>query len=87
MNGEDVSARCFYADDRNGVVRLYKLNANGHKYVRGTKGDPEWRPEWPEHRMYCHDESGNLVELKPFHGFGEAATEERRGRVRIELAR
>lgn len=33
LNGVDVTARCFYADGRRGVVRLYRLNAEGKKYV------------------------------------------------------
>lgn len=33
FNGVDVTNRCFYADGRRGVVRMYKLNAEGRKYV------------------------------------------------------
>jgi hypothetical protein len=33
LNGVEVTHRCFYADGRRGVVRLYKLNADGQKYV------------------------------------------------------
>ncbi len=33
LNGVDVSSRCFYADNRRGVVGLYKLNAEGKKYI------------------------------------------------------
>ena len=35
LNGVDVSRRCFYADDRRGIVRLYDLDAAGHYYRRG----------------------------------------------------
>ena len=32
LNGTEVTTRCFYADMRRGVVRLYSLNAEGKKY-------------------------------------------------------
>lgn len=37
LNGVDVSSRCFYADDRAGVVRLYLVNVDGKKYVTAGK--------------------------------------------------
>ncbi len=36
LNGEDVTSRSFYADTRRGVVRLYKLNAEGKRYIDPT---------------------------------------------------
>lgn len=33
LNGRDVTPRCFYADGRRGVARLYILDAGGKKYV------------------------------------------------------
>lgn len=33
IDGEDVTNHCFESDDREGYVGLYKLNAEGHKYV------------------------------------------------------
>lgn len=32
LNGEDVTNRCFYADGRRGVVRLYRLE-NGQPFA------------------------------------------------------
>ena len=34
LNGEEVTSRCFYADDRAGVVRLYALDSHGLKYTK-----------------------------------------------------
>ena len=34
LNGVEVTNNCFYADGRRGVVRMYRLNAEGRKYVR-----------------------------------------------------
>ena len=33
LDGVDVSEWCYYADGRRGVVRLYRQNATGHKYI------------------------------------------------------
>lgn len=33
LDGAEVTARCFYADGRRGVVRLYRLNAEGKMFV------------------------------------------------------
>jgi hypothetical protein len=33
VDGEDVTDRCFQADDETGCVLLYSLNADGAKYV------------------------------------------------------
>jgi hypothetical protein len=38
FNGVDVTSRCFYADGRRGVVRLYKLNPFGQKYADHARG-------------------------------------------------
>ena len=45
LNGEDVTSRCFYADDRVGVVGLYCVNAEGRKYVNAarTGAAKEWK--------------------------------------------
>lgn len=39
LNGVEVTRRCFYADSRRGIVRLYKLNAEGRKYVNQYPDD------------------------------------------------
>jgi hypothetical protein len=41
LNGEEVTERCFYADDRRGVVGLYRLNAAGNKYVEDAQTGEE----------------------------------------------
>lgn len=33
LNDVEVTNRCFYADDRAGIVRLYRVSAAGSKYV------------------------------------------------------
>lgn len=33
LNGVEVTSRCFYADGRRGVVRLYALDSRGRKFV------------------------------------------------------
>jgi hypothetical protein len=42
LNGQDVSRRCFYADPRRGVVRLYWINRDSSgaviAYVLDTAG-------------------------------------------------
>jgi hypothetical protein len=42
LNGVDVSDRCFYADGRRGVVRLYRLNAQGQKFLEPILDAPHW---------------------------------------------
>jgi len=42
LNGEDVTSRCFYADGRRGVVRLYRLNERGKKFVEPILNAPYW---------------------------------------------
>jgi hypothetical protein len=37
LNGEEVTSRCFYADDRRGIVGLYRLNADGEKYLEDPR--------------------------------------------------
>jgi hypothetical protein len=32
MNGENITARCFYVDTRAGVARCYRENEDGRKY-------------------------------------------------------
>lgn len=36
LDGVEVTSRCFYADGRRGVVRLFKHDANGHVVVNDT---------------------------------------------------
>lgn len=43
LNGVEVTARCFYVDGRRGVVGLYKLNAEGHKYTEPILTAPHRR--------------------------------------------
>jgi hypothetical protein len=43
LNGVEVSSRCFYADGRRGVVRLYRHNAEGHKYIEDDHAATEER--------------------------------------------
>lgn len=38
LDGVEVTKRCFYADPRRGVVRLYLLDADGHKYIDRAAG-------------------------------------------------
>jgi hypothetical protein len=33
LDGVEVTKRCFYADPRRGVVRVFRLNAQGQKFV------------------------------------------------------
>jgi len=40
LNGVEVTDRCFYADGRRGVVRLYRLNAEGQKFVEAAPSGP-----------------------------------------------
>jgi len=42
LNDVEVTNRCFYADGRRGVVRLYKLNAEGRKYTVPIIDAPHW---------------------------------------------
>jgi hypothetical protein len=39
FNGQEVSDRCFCADDKRGIVGLYKVNERGAKYVRSYPDD------------------------------------------------
>lgn len=74
LDGEDVTDRCYYADDEAGIVWLYRRNTNGRFYVIGTAADPDGPAiGWP----YRHNPQ------PPIPGYGEIAREERRGHVRI----
>jgi hypothetical protein len=42
LNGVEVTKRCFYADGRRGVVRLYRLNADGKKFTEPIINAPHW---------------------------------------------
>jgi hypothetical protein len=42
LNDVEVTNRCFYADGRRGVVRLYKLNERGQKYLEPIIDAPHW---------------------------------------------
>ena len=46
LDGVEVTDRCFYADGRRGVVRLYKLDANGRKYKEPIINAPHWAVPW-----------------------------------------
>ena len=37
LNGVEITRRCFYADVRRGVVRCYRLNEVGQKYVENAR--------------------------------------------------
>jgi hypothetical protein len=36
LDGVEVTDRCFYADGRRGIVRLYALDAHGRKHTDAT---------------------------------------------------
>jgi len=36
--GQDVTRRCFFADDTDGRAGLYLLNADGRRYIDRTQG-------------------------------------------------
>lgn len=40
LDGEDVTTRCFVADDRQGYVGQYMLGGNGQRLVDREKGGP-----------------------------------------------
>src|SRR3990167_6545590 len=42
LNSEDVSARCFEADDIAGYVCLFKLGPNGKFYMDHEREEPAW---------------------------------------------
>ncbi len=42
LNGEEVTTRCLYVDTRRGVVRLYRLNAEGQKFIEPILNAPHW---------------------------------------------
>jgi len=59
----EVTNRCFYADGRRGVVRLYRLNAEGRKYVehgefRHWNVPPQLRPRIATEELRGHVEWG-----------------------------
>lgn len=41
FNGENVTMRCFEADDQAGYVQLYKLNDEGKKFLDGEEAASE----------------------------------------------
>ena len=43
LNGTDVTNLCYFADDRRGIVRMYRLDANGKKFVAGDRVATEQR--------------------------------------------
>lgn len=46
LNGQDISKRCFYADSRRGIARVYLLTDGGRPYVvdpRGRVATATWR--------------------------------------------
>lgn len=59
LDGVDVTSRCFYADDSAGIVRLYRLNAEGKKYVEHAQFEhwdvpPHLRPRVATEEMRGH---------------------------------
>ena len=42
LDDVEVTTRCFYADDRRGVVRLYRLNEAGKKFIEPILNAPHW---------------------------------------------
>lgn len=42
FNGREITRHCFYADGRRGVVRIYKVNAEGHHYTEPIINSPHW---------------------------------------------
>jgi hypothetical protein len=42
LNGVDVTSRCFYADGRRGVVRLYRLNEENKKFMEPIINAQHW---------------------------------------------
>lgn len=42
LNGIEVTERCFYADPRRGVVRLFLLDVDAKKYVNRATGEVAW---------------------------------------------
>jgi hypothetical protein len=40
LDGEDVSDRCFMADDEAGLVGLYQRNETGHFFVLPGRNEP-----------------------------------------------
>ncbi len=43
LDGDDVSNRCFYFDEDNGIVGLHALNEKGKKYAFQDGIATEWR--------------------------------------------
>jgi hypothetical protein len=43
LEGEDVTNRCFYFDEDNGIVGIHALNAEGNKYALDGDVAREWR--------------------------------------------
>jgi hypothetical protein len=58
LDGVEVTNRCFYADGRRGVVRLYRLNAEGRKFIQPILNAPHWavprRVATEERRGHVH---------------------------------
>jgi hypothetical protein len=43
LNGEDVTTRCFLADEEEGIVGLYLRDDTGHFYKQGDGAAHEFR--------------------------------------------
>jgi len=39
LNGVDVTSRAFYADTRRGIVRMYRVDIHGKKYLERSDLD------------------------------------------------
>ena len=42
LNGREITDQTFYCDTRRGIVRLYKLNAEGKKYLDPVTHEAAW---------------------------------------------
>ena len=42
LNGRNVTAGTFYVDSRRGILRRWKLDADGHRYVDKSTGKAAW---------------------------------------------
>jgi hypothetical protein len=60
FNGEDVSSRCFYADDTAGIVRLYTHDPP----QRGLDGLPIWQELRGDVRLVLKSEHETAKESK-----------------------
>lgn len=43
LNGKEITNQTFYCDSRRGIVRVYKLNDKGNKYIDPVTGGVAWQ--------------------------------------------